>query len=89
MPMDLPPYNYSNADDENLPPVYDNQQFMPASPAETNQFNPNLASSGEIAQWLDENVFSQGLSVDGKTGDIIDPEDGSIKGKVPTLYPRV
>lgn len=77
-----------DVDDQNLPPPMPDMQFMPASPEQIDQYDPNLASNAEMKQWLEENVFSKGWTVDAATGEIYDPETDTVKGKLPTLYPR-
>lgn len=88
MPIDLPAYNYQNTDDQNLPPVIENQRTMPASPEQTNQFNPNIGNEDQLQQWLEENVYSKGWTVDYTTHQIVDPNKNyEVVGPVPTLYP--
>jgi hypothetical protein len=48
-----------------------------------------LYLSPEAEQWVDENIIGPGYVVDWGNRDIIDPNDGSVKGKVPKSFPRM
>jgi hypothetical protein len=61
---------------------------MPDNPNNRPLPNPNLGTDQDTADWIAANVYPNGWTVDGKTMEIIDPDTGEIKGRVPTLYPR-
>lgn len=87
MPLVGTPPKYQPPSD-NGPDPLPNEQFMPASPADTSMTDPNVGDQDQQDQWLQDNVYSKGWTVDGKTGEIYDPATDSVKGKVPTFYPR-
>ena len=37
-------------------------------------------------RWAEENVFSRGWTIDGLTGEIIDPATDEVKGVVPAIF---
>jgi hypothetical protein len=43
----------------------------------------------QLDRWLQEHVWDRGWTADGATGDIIDPETGELKGRMPTFYRRI
>lgn len=87
----LPAYQFQQQtiDDQNQPPAYPDQRFMPASPDDRNAFNPNVGDSQQRDTWIQQNVFSKGLTIDMKTNEIIDPDTGDVVGTIPDFYPMV
>jgi hypothetical protein len=75
-----------DVDNRNLPPVLPNQGFMPNRDGPI--YDANNGDEQARQQWLEDNVFSQGWTVDGATGEIYDPETDTVKGTVPSFYPR-
>jgi hypothetical protein len=48
-----------------------------------------LYVSPEGKQWIQENVYDQGLYIDWGTREIFDADTGEVKGTVPTSVPRM
>jgi hypothetical protein len=78
----------SDSDYDNSPAVMPDQNFMPDNPRNRLIPDPNSEDEKTKRAWLEENVYSKGWTVDGLTDEIYDPESDSVKGKVPTFYPR-
>jgi len=74
--------------DEGAPSAMPGMQFMPASPEQTSMYDPNQGDEAALRQWLEDNVYSQGWTADFGTGEIYDPQTDTVKGRIPSFYPR-
>lgn len=88
-PEQIPPYEYPV--DRIAPPPFTGDRGFEG----TQNRNPDgseigpLYVSPEGKQWIQENVFDQGLYIDWGTREIYDAETGEVKGTVPTSVPRM
>lgn len=90
-PQQGPAYAYAAASQyDEVPdrPLPRDPGFIKVPNSDGSEIGP-LYLSPDAERWIKENVNDPGYVVDWGTREIIDPEDGSVKGSVPTTVPRL